>query len=115
MKRSSKVDIDNFKSVVTQSQMVYTRSVYGEPIKSSLRILFCCKLERSPLVHFLYQVIILFILVLDIIRWLAVGALTFDFNMVGFDHPGYQLAIHRQAYRCRPLYYCSDDGGDLQP
>lgn len=96
MKRSSKMDLDNYKSVA-QSNMINSKSVIGEPVKSSLRILFCCKLERSPLVTVANQIITLFILIVDLVHWILIGALTFDFNMVGIADPGHQLALRYKS------------------
>lgn len=40
----------DYRTINSQSQAM-TQSVYNEPVKSRLRILFCCRIESSPMVR----------------------------------------------------------------
>lgn len=40
----------DYRTINSQSQAM-TQSVYNEPVKSKLRILFCCRVESSPMVR----------------------------------------------------------------
>ena len=64
-----------------------TKSVVGAPVKSWIRILFCCKVEASPFVGSCSeQVIISSILLLDVVRWVLLVLLTVDLRKVLLFH-----------------------------